>query len=415
MKNVDPNMVNTLQPVQVGGSPATGGGSDWIQNAEGAWVKQTPISLLDEAAPVLDEITVTASKLGITPAQVMALGGAAAAMAALGGGGAGGATTAPAPLAPVEPVTVTPSEPIPEVQAETPVEPVVTPPVATPTTAPVEPVVTSPVTTTTTPVEPVATPPVTTTTPPVEPVATSPVTTAPVEPVATPPVTTTTPPVEPPALSPVEPVNITPSQPIPEVQAVSPAPVETPPAPYTGPGIGEVPNPAEVPVSDAVANPPGTPQPGLGGTTLGPISATDAALMAGGAYLGSKLLTTPAAPGKRNYGPIPPTNWGSVAQIGQPGLNPGYLMGQTPAEFAGGTPTQATHYWGVHPYVTDLAHIADYNNIPPSAPYGVAYAQGVGPNRLNVDAFIRQLLGTPAQAAAVGTAYPGPIAPGNKG
>ena len=94
-------------------------------------------------------------------------------------------------------------------------------------------------------------------------------------------------------------------------------------------------------------------------------------------------------------------------------------MGRTPAEFAGGTPTQATHYWGVHPYVTDLEHIQDYNQLPPNQPWGAEYAQGVGPNRLDVNAFIRQILGPQAQAAAIGTAYPGlvpgPIAPTTKG
>ena len=234
-------------------------------------------------------------------------------------------------------------------------------------------------------------------------------TTTPVEPVATTPVTTT-PTVEPPPLSPVEPVTLTPSQPIPEVQAVSPAPtpVETPPAPYTGPGIGEVPNPAEVPVTDL-----STPAVPMGPSPYDWV-APAAAGAVGGALLAGALTPAPGGPKKPNYGPLPPNQWGTPPAPGTSGLNPGYLMGITPAEYSG-TPTQATHYWGVHPYVTDLAHIQDYNQLPPGQAWGAEYAQGVGPNRLNVQQLINQVLGPKAQAAAVGTAYPGPIAPANKG
>ena len=120
---------------------------------------------------------------------------------------------------------------------------------------------------------------------------------------------------------------------------------------------------------------------------------------------------TPALP---VYGPLDPIKWGTVGEVNSPGLNPGYLMGRTPAQYAG-TATQATHYWGQHPYVTDLAHISDYNNIPAGQAWGAQYAAGVGPNRLDIKGFIQQTLGAQAQAAAMGTAYPGmapgPIAP----
>ena len=124
---------------------------------------------------------------------------------------------------------------------------------------------------------------------------------------------------------------------------------------------------------------------------------------------------TPALPVS---GALAPIKWGTVGQVNSPGLNPGYLMGRTPAQYAG-TATQATHYWGQHPYVTDLAHISDYNNIPAGQAWGAQYAAGVGPNRLDIKGFIQQTLGAQAQAAAMGTAYPGmapgPIAPTTKG
>ena len=169
-----------------------------------------------------------------------------------------------------------------------------------------------------------------------------------------------------------------------------------------------MPNPAEVPVTDL-----STPAVPMGPSPYDWVA--PAALgAAGGALLAGALAPAPAGPAKPNYGPLPPNIFGTPPAPGTPGLNAGYLMGITPAEYAG-TPTQATHYWGVHPYVTDLAHIQDYNQLPPGQAWGAEYAQGVGPNRLNVQQFIQQMLGAPAQAAAIGTAYPGPIAPANKG
>jgi len=132
------------------------------------------------------------------------------------------------------------------------------------------------------------------------------------------------------------------------------------------------------------------------------------AKLAAGWYFLNGILTPPGpSGGGRNYGPLPPTNWGAAIPINQPGLNAGYLMGRTPAEFAGGTPTQATHYWGQHPYVTDLAHIADYDKLPAAQPWGAQYAAGVGPNRVDINSLINSTLGRGQQLSA----YPGPIAP----
>ena len=361
----------------------------------------------------LSAVTPVAVGGGLTAAQTAALiGGGAAALG--GAAGAGGAAVG-APTA--APVTVT-TQPV----TTTPVEPIVTQPVTTPvTTTPVEPIVTQPVTTTpvtTTPVEPIVT----------QPVTTQPVTTQPVTPVTTTPVTTTPPPYTGPGIgeipNPAE-VPVVDATPVaPPLKPVVPPPEITPQYPTTVPteavnpvnpnapdniDVGGGQNFAEVPVTDAVPTPvsgTGMPLTGSGGLSL-----TDAALLAGGTYLGTKLLTPPTI-GGHNYGPMAPPNWSAGIPIAGSGLNPGYLMGRAPATFAGGTPTQANMYWGQHPYVTDLAHITDVDRLPPAQPWGAAYAQGVGPNRLDVDALIRQLLGAPAQAAAVGTAYPGPIAPG---
>jgi hypothetical protein len=96
-------------------------------------------------------------------------------------------------------------------------------------------------------------------------------------------------------------------------------------------------------------------------------------------------------------------------------MNAGYLMGRTPAEFAGGTPTQATHYWGQHPYVTDVAHISNYDILPPAQPWGAQYAAGVGPNALNLQQLIDLTLGRGAQLGAYPGPVTGPIAPTTKG
>ena len=238
--------------------------------------------------------------------------------------------------------------------------------------------------------------------------------------VQTPPVVTPEPVAEPPPLAPVQPVTITPSQPIPEVVAQSPAPVVTPtpvpppvvtptPVPeYTGPGIGETPNPAEVPVrdavpvavperpvippppiqpgtvpvEDAVANPPGTPQPGLGGYTMPPVSATDLALLAAGWYYLNGVLTPPKAATRAPYGPIAPPNWGTTGALVNPGLNPGFVR---PPKFYNTTsPVQAQYNWGQHPYqpgptFDPLA----YNNVAGATPQPWGLQQLYTPTDIN--------------------------------
>jgi len=82
------------------------------------------------------------------------------------------------------------------------------------------------------------------------------------------------------------------------------------------------------------------------------------------------------------------------------------LMGRPQAEYAG-TPTQATHYWGRHPYVSDLAHIEDYNQIPAGQAWGATSAQGVGANKMNINDLINATLGRGAQLSA----YPYAVAP----
>jgi len=216
-------------------------------------------------------------------------------------------------------------------------------------------------------------------------------------------------PVTAPPLSPVEPVYLPPGERISEVVVpenpgppppapVAPAPVVTPPE-YTGPGIGETPNPGEVPVRDAVATPvperpviapppiepgsvpvedaiarpPGTPQPGLGGYTMPPVSATDLALLAAGWYYLNGVLTAPDAPATRApYGPIAPVTFGQTGSLVNPGLNPGFIQ---PTPFYNTTsPVQAKFNYGQRALQTGTTFDPlAYNNVPGASaqPYGL--------------------------------------------
>lgn len=209
------------------------------------------------------------------------------------------------------------------------------------------------------------------------------------------------PPAELPPLSPIEPVAVTPSQPIPEV--VAPPATTTPPVDYTGPGIGEVPNPAEVPVTDlsrpAVPMGP-SPYDWVAPAVGGAVAATVLPAILGGGGGGA----TPAA-----YGPLPPVNFGKLGDLANPGLNPGFI--QARPFYNTTSPVQAQYYWGNHPYAYNQADLANYNTIPyaPAVPWGVQQAQAP----FDVNQFIRSTINPQTQAAAAGTApeYYAPYAP----
>ena len=230
-----------------------------------------------------------------------------------------------------------------------------------------------------------------------------------------------------PPLTPIEQTVIPPGS-----NVVTPVEVPVTPAPLTPieqtvipPGSSEVapvqaqqPFPADnlPPVTDAVPTPPGTPQPGLGGTTLAPITATDLALGVGGALLADKILTPePIKP--KTYEPIGPVAFGTATPPVNPGLNPGYLLapGAISPQYSG-TPTQTQYYYGQRPLIQTAADVNQFNTaVPATNPFaGAAYAQGVGPNKLDVNQFIQQYL-TPEQYYALtgsSAAYPQTIASG---
>ena len=334
----------------------------------------------------LPEVVVTASKeLGLTPTQIMALGGVAAATIAVATMGAGGAATAAnaaiaTPSAPVAPTTPAPA---PTTPVEPPVSqpPAVEPPVtAPPATEPVPPVVPPGPTT-----PPVTTPPVVEPVPPVvEPPVTAPPVTEPVPPTTTPPVT------EPP--------------------------------PYEGPGIGETPNPNEVPVIDK-----STPYTGpysnesvlerfMANTlTYGDIAKLVAAGLVLPSILGLISPQGPGTPAKRSYGPIPPTDWGSAAALVNPGQNPGWFAGgfPTPA-YQTTNPYQAQFYWGQQPYVGPNQPRETYNQIPAAA--GTQrFGLQAGPAQYDVNQLLNQINQTALNPNFVGySQYPtqGYVPPG---
>ena len=237
--------------------------------------------------------------------------------------------------------------------------------------------------------------------------------TAPTAPVIETPVTTAPPVINqlPVAPTPVAPVTTTPpvdytgpgiGEGVSPVAPTAP-PVATPPTEYTGPGIGETPNPAEVPVTDlsTVAQPMGPSPydwvaPAAGGVAAGVVGA---GLLGGGGG-----GATPAG-----YGPLPPVRFGSMGDLVNPGLNPGFV---TARPFYNTTsPVQSQYYWGNHPYAYDQADLANYNTIPyaPAVPWGLQQAQAP----FDVNQFIRSTINPQSQAAAAGTApeYYAPYAP----
>ena len=129
------------------------------------------------------------------------------------------------------------------------------------------------------------------------------------------------------------------------------------------------------------------------------------------AALASGMIMQPPKISTPGYHPLGPINWGVAKPVINPGLNPGYITAGAIKPAYQGTPTQSYYNWGQHPYVSDLAHLTNYNNVPSGPAWGAQYAAGVGPNRFDVNAFTQQLLGPQAQQAATGTSPIYPIAP----
>ena len=212
---------------------------------------------------------------------------------------------------------------------------------------------------------------------PVAPVTTAPVTTAPV---TTAPVTTAPPVVETPVAPPVV------------ETPVAPPTTVTPPPEYTGPGIGEVPNPAEVPVTDLSR--PAVP--------MGPSPYDWVAPAVGGAVAATVLPAiigggggaTPAEPGS----PANPPRFGKLGDLANPGLNPGFVTARP--YYNTTSPVQSQYYWGNHPYAYDQADLANYNQVPyaPAVPWGVQQAQAP----FDINQFIRSTINPQTQAAAAG-------------
>ena len=357
--------------------------------AANAWeIGSAPV--IPEIVGQLPEVLVTATKeLGLTASQIMALGGVAAATAVVASMGAGGAAAAAntAMAAPTTPVSPAPG-PTP---GPTPVEPpVAQPPVNTPPTVePVPPVVppgptVPPITTPPVVEPPVITPPV------VEPPVTTPPVVEPVPPVVEPPVTTP-PVVEPPLSPPVEQV-IPPSEPIPEVK------VHDFSTPYEGPYSNES-------VLERYLNKT---------LTYGDIAKLVAAGLVLPSVLGM-LAPTPAAPGKKSYGPIPPTNWGSAATLVNPGQNPGWFAGDFPAPaYQTTNPFQSQFYWGQQPYVGPNQPRETYNQIPAAAGTQ-GFGLQAGPAQYDMNQLLAQINSTALDPTFVGySQYPtqGYVPPG---
>ena len=206
---------------------------------------------------------------------------------------------------------------------------------------PTTPTVTTPVATETTPAPapvapPVDTGPTTVTIAPVTPVETTPVATLPEVVVTAPrpePVVTAPEPVYVPPLTPVQNANLTPNQPIPEVQANV---VPTTPTTTTPPSVSPV---APEPVYPPVYVPP----------------------------------VDTATPEKRGYGPITPLDWGRGVPLDMSGLNPGYIT-NVPRYYNNPSPVAAQYYWGQRPYQTGTEFDPVlYNTLPvaPPTPFGL--------------------------------------------
>jgi hypothetical protein len=168
------------------------------------------------------------------------------------------------------------------------------------------------------------------------------------------------------------------------------------PIPETGPG------------SPGYTPPGTTPTSGLGLTDLQKIAL--------GYVLINGILYPPTAPEVQNYeyGPLDPTRWGAVGQIGNPGLNPGYVR---PQPFYNTTnAVQGRYDWSAKPYQPGPTfNQALYNTVPNAPAQAFGLQQMYTPT--NINQFVSQYMPplpplppaqTPAQQIAPVT---GPIAP----
>jgi hypothetical protein len=70
--------------------------------------------------------------------------------------------------------------------------------------------------------------------------------------------------------------------------------------------------------------------------------------------------------------PLPPTNWGTVDSLVDPGLNPGWIT-DVPEQYTAASPVQSQFYWGGHPYQAGETFDRDlYRQVPaPAQPWGL--------------------------------------------
>jgi len=211
---------------------------------------------------------------------------------------------------------------------------------------------------------------------------------------------------------------IPPSQPIPEV-VVPDAPVP-PPADGLPPVEDAVPTP-----NPNYTNPPTPTLPeaivDYGKAVVEGMSASDLAKIAAGWILINGVLTPPkpTTPPRREYGPIPPTDWGSAATLVNPGQNPGWFAGgfPTPA-YQTTNPYQAQFYWGQQPYVGPNQPRETYNQIPAAAGTQ-GFGLQAGPSQYDINQLLAQINSTPLDPNFVGYSQyptqgyvpPGPVAP----
>ena len=325
-----------------------------------------------------NEVAAASQMLGLTPTQIIALGGVAAATAVVATMGSGGASTAAnavlnpsaAPTAPVTPTPVTPTPITPTPVTPTPVTP--TPVTPTPVT-PGGPGTTTTGTSTPAPGGTGITPGGSGTTPG----AINPGT--PTSPTGTAPGT----------LSPGTPSGpYTPQPTVPGTQG-GVAPTVTPP----GPG-----NPVQITdYSTPYQTPDGQPLDTSGW------SATDIAKALAAGYIINAVLNptvTPAPNYKQQFLPIPTYN---ASGLVNPGVNPGFIQ-PAPMYNNGGQAGIDQYYWGQHGYAQNMADLANYNTgavNAPSVPYG-------NPNAVNLGHLLTpEQLGYPSQQSMSAVYGPG--------
>jgi len=88
---------------------------------------------------------------------------------------------------------------------------------------------------------------------------------------------------------------------------------------------------------------------------------------------GLALMATPPKIPTRNYGPLPPTVFGTTGQMNLPGVNPGFFTSPTPF-YQTTSPVQARYYYGQRPLQTgDQFSQQAYNTVPgaPAQPFGL--------------------------------------------